>query len=75
MGDKVMWQGDMKHMRDSGGDKAAYGWTSDEQEIAAVVEEFISRDMVPTEAQQKVRRLKESGDSHKALRIILDSLD
>ena len=59
----------------SGGREEAHGWTSDEQEIAVLVEAFISQDLVPAEVEQGVERLQESGDSHKALKDILDALD
>ncbi|NLV08221.1 hypothetical protein GOC83_19050 [Haloarcula rubripromontorii] len=59
----------------SGSNKASDSWSSAEQEIGALVEEFISQDVVSAEIKQKAERLHEAGDSHKALRVILDSLD
>ncbi|GGM53320.1 hypothetical protein [Haloarcula argentinensis] len=59
----------------SGGREEAQGWTSDKQEVAALVEAFISQDSVPAEVEQSVERLQEAGDSHKALKDILDALD
>ena len=59
----------------SGGREEAHGWTSDEQKIAVLFEAFISQDLVPAEVEQGVERLQESGDSHKALKEILNALD
>jgi len=59
----------------TGGQEPAHGWTSDEQEMFNLVEDFITQDAVPAEVKQTVVRLQESRDSHEALRVILNSLD
>lgn len=66
---------DMDSTQVSGAREEAREWTSDEQEIATLVEAFISQDLVPAEVEQSVERLQEAGDSHKALKDILDALD
>jgi hypothetical protein len=65
----------MDEMQKSGSRKAAHGWTSDEQEIANLVEDFITSNGIPVEVRNKAKRLHDSGHSHDALKTILESLD
>ncbi|MGB9950879.1 hypothetical protein ACOZ4F_00520 (plasmid) [Haloarcula marismortui] len=54
---------------------AQSAWTSDDQEVARLVEDFISSDVIPPEIADKVEELHDSGHSHQALKILLQSLD
>ncbi|RLM87888.1 hypothetical protein [Haloarcula sp. Atlit-7R] len=56
-------------------EEARSGWTSDEQEIAKLVEEFISADEIPPEIAAEVEKLHDSGHPHQALELLLRSLD
>jgi hypothetical protein len=75
LSDRYVCVSSMDGTQSSGNEKAAHKWTSDGQEITALVEAFISQDAIPTEVTQNVIRLQESGDSYEALRVILNSLD
>ncbi|MDT3437353.1 hypothetical protein [Haloarcula sp. 1CSR25-25] len=61
--------------RVSGDNTPEQGWTSDEQEIANLVEDLITSDGIPVEVRDKAKRLHDSGHSHDALKTILESLD
>ena len=59
----------------SGSEDAGENWTSDEQKIATLVADFIEENAVPADVESKVTRLHDSGESFKALKIILESLE
>lgn len=62
--------------RESGSrSKAGNNWTTDEQEIVATVGDFIAQDAIPAEITTEVTRLHNSGESLRALKLILKSLD
>ena len=66
---------DMDSTQVSGAREEAREWTSDEQEIANLVEDLISSDEIPVEVRDKAKRLHDFGHSHDALKTILESLD
>jgi hypothetical protein len=61
--------------RGSGSEDAEENWAADEQKIADLVADFIEENAVPADVENKVTRLHDSGESSKALKIILESLD
>jgi len=51
------------------------GWTSDDQEAASVVEDYISLDIVPPRVADEAERLRDSGHPQRALNVLLEELD
>jgi len=75
MGDSLSWIDSMIGSQVSDDNPPEQGWASDEQEIATLVEDFITSDGIPAEVSDKAKKLHDSGHSHDALKTILESLD
>jgi len=61
--------------RDPDDENAGDRWSSDEQEITALVEDWISSDKLPDEVADKAKEQYDSGHLHDALETILKSRD
>ncbi|MGB9934097.1 hypothetical protein [Haloarcula amylolytica] len=65
----------MQRNQNPDNDVARSEWISDEQEVARLVEDFVSSDMFPPEIVDEAKTLHDSGHPYQALRVFLDSLD
>ncbi|RLM88457.1 hypothetical protein D3D01_21140 [Haloarcula sp. Atlit-7R] len=70
-----MWDSGMENDQNSDNKVARSEWTSDEQEVARVVEDLVSSDAPPDKIADKAEKLHDSGRPHKALKFLLQSLD
>jgi hypothetical protein len=67
---------DLMNTNRTSGDKGVRsGWTSDDQEVASVVDDYISLYIVPPEVADEAEKLRDSGHPQQALDVLLGSPD